>query len=439
MKVPGPQAPVEYRIGCTSCNARFDSVDSGICPSCGDRVIVRYDQTSRISQFERDVRGMWRYRRLLPVTLDLPIVTIGEGDTPLVRSCQIGPSLGLKNLYFKLESLNPTGSFKDRIASLMVSRFSAQGVDTFLTITSGNAGSAVAAYAARAGIRCIILQLAEAPVSKGLQAHAYGASVVVLKGIHEAPENLRRAFATMLEIGNAERWPIAVMSHFYDPLNVEAYKTISFEICDELQGKAPDYVYVPVGGGGLFSASWKGFKEFHELGRISRVPRLIPVQPRGAASVAVGFNQGKNDAMEVEARTSISGVGGAYSSDGSLIIASLDETGAHCSCPSDGETHEAQSWLARAEGIFAEPAGAISVAGLISDVAKKRISRDSIAVCLITGCGFKDREVAEKLFAPATLPSIHINELNNLPAVLRDAPSHIKGVGATDPTGSSRL
>ena len=406
-----------YRIDCSACGGEFASVDSGCCSKCGGRVQVLYDLDRVPASFAAAGCDMWDYRALLPVEADLSIITMGEGRTPLVISRTIGPALGIKQLYFKLETCNPTGSFKDRIASLMLSRYAHQGVATMLIITSGNAGSAVAAYAARARIRCIAVQMAEAPPSKRLQLHAYGALVVLLDGIKDSPGNLELAFTGLLEVGRSRGWPVSVMAHYYDPINVEAYKTISFEICDRL-GDDPFDVYVPVGGGGLFAAMAKGFKEYAQLGRIAERPRMVVVQPAGASSVAAGFDQGQDDAVRVEPNTAVSGVGGAYSLDGSLIIDSLRATGGHCCGPTDEQTHQAQVRLAGEEGIFAEPAGALSVAGLINDVKEKGLDHDRPVVCVITGSGFKDQEAAQRLFNSKQTPMVHVREIEKIPSIV---------------------
>jgi len=404
-----------WTIKCPVCKVDFKTVDSGICGACGTRLVVSYAASSR--QRESNTlsgRGLWRYRHLLPVSDDLTPITMGEGDTPLVRSCWIGPSVGFKELYFKLEFCNPTGSFKDRIASLMVSRWASEGVSTLLCITSGNAGSAIAAYGTRAGLRSIILYLAEAPPSKSLQMHAYGASVLVLEGISESPGNLNRVFSDMFALGRSHNWGVVVMSHRFDPINVEAYKTIAFEICDELQTSRPDVLYSPVGGGGLFAAIWKGFGE-HDTSRYEPYkPRMIAVQPAGAASVAAGIADGKDDAVPVPVNSRISGVSAPHSSDGNLVIKAIKETGGHCSCPTDDEIYQAQSQLAEKEGLFAEPAGAVAVAGFIKDASEGRIDTNNRVVCIVSASGFKDSEAATRLFMNQSIKTIRFDELDRI-------------------------
>jgi len=163
---------------------------------------------------------------------------------------------------------------------------------------------------------------------------------------------------------------------------------------------------------------WKGFKEFKRLGRISHIPSMVAVQPAGAASVAKGFDNDKAGAERVVPETQISGVGGSYTSDGDLIINALKKTGGHCCSPDDQQCYAAQTWLARGEGIFAEPAGALSVAAAIQDARSNRLSGQRRVVCVITGSGFKDREAAERLFTPQEVPSLCVGELDRIPSFL---------------------
>jgi len=396
---------------CTGCGAGFASAESGSCVQCSAPLEMHY---ARAGLAGPAGPGMWRYADLLPVEPGTSIVSMGEGATPTVRSCSIGPSHGVRNLFFKLESCNPTGSFKDRIASLLVTRLAAEGKRTILSLTAGNAGSSVAAYAARAGMRAIVLFVAEAPRSRRLQMHAYGATVLNLDGFEAEPGNLGRVFADMFALARSQRWGLALTCHRYDPVSVEAYKTVAFEICHDLGGLTPGCVYVPVGSGGLFGGISKGFREYLARGRSTRMPCLVAVQPEGASPVSAGLRQEKEDALAIRPRSAIAGVTSAYTSDGRLVIRGLRQTGGHCSCPADSETYEAQRRLASEEGIFAEPAGAIAVAGLLRDVREGRIDRGETIVCVITGSGFKEQETADRLFMRDPIPQIRFDEIPRL-------------------------
>lgn len=365
-------------------------------------------------------RGLWQYKELLPVPSDLPLVTMGEGGTPLVKSCRIGPELGIEKLYFKLESCNPTGSFKDRIASMMVSRYAADGVQVIICATSGNAGSAIAAYAARADMNSVVLYLSEAPRNKQLQIHAYGSALIHLVGINENPANLAAAFENLTSFAREQGWGVALMSNRYDPINVEAYKTIAFEICEQLDSEAPGYMYIPVGGGGLFGASYKGFWECRDRNWASSMPRMVAVQPEGAASVFAGLERGLDQALPVITKSKISGVVASYTSDGDLVIQGIRDTNGHCSCPNDEETYAAQVRLAKCEGIFAEPAGAITIAALVKDVEARRIDPSKKIVCLISSSGFKDREIADQLFMPSSIANVRFDQLGDLRTLIQE-------------------
>tara|TARA_Y100000588_G_C14262192_1_gene928131 strand:+ start:2317 stop:3501 length:1185 start_codon:yes stop_codon:yes gene_type:complete len=370
---------------------------SGIC-NCGQRAKVIYPQVMDSPPlFLSGENSMWRYRATLPLGTDVDLVTMGEGGTPLVSSESLGPAAGLGELYFKLESCNPTGSFKDRIASLMVSQFQHEGVTGCIAVTTGNAGSAMAAYCARAGIKLVVGYLATAPPAKRMQMHAYGATVIEVSGIEEAPENLERLFDGCLELCQRRSWPMCWMAHRYNPLTVEAYKTVAYELIDDL-GLVPDYIYVPCANAALFSAIYKGFLEYRDWGRIDRVPRMVPVQPANAAPLLAGYEQGAEDAVRVTARTCVSGAGNAYAPDGVLALRAVRESGGHCAVVTDEQTLDTEVQLGKQEGIFSEPAGALPVAAVLCDVQAGRIPAGSTAACVITGSGFKEPKVVDQMF-----------------------------------------
>ena len=321
-----------------------------------------------------------RYRELLPLTERTPVITLGEGDTPLVRSRRLGPRLGCPDLYFKLESCNPTGSFKDRGMVVAVAKALEEGQRAVLCASTGNTAASAAAYAAHCGLRSYIF-IPQGYVARGklAQAIAFGAVIVALEGNFDDALRLARQVAAA--------HPIALVNSV-NTHRLEGQKTAAFEIVDEL-GDAPDMVFIPVGNAGNISAYWMGFVQYHRLGRARRLPRMMGFQAEGAAPIVRG--QPVEDPQTVATAIRIGNPASWH-----LAVAARDESGGVIAAVSDDEILEAYRLLAQEEGIFAEPASAAAVAGLIKVASQQDLSRQRI-VCIITGSGLKDPETAETI------------------------------------------
>ena len=322
-----------------------------------------------------------RYGSHLPLTADTPLLTRGEGDTPLVRSRHIGPEIGVENLYFKMEGCNPTGSFKDRGMVVAVAKAMEAGHTTILCASTGNTSASAAAYGAAAGIETVVL-VPRADIAEGKlsQAIAYGARVVMLDGNFDQALNIAR--------GLAESYDVSLVTSV-NPFRIEGQKTAAFEVVDGL-GDAPDLLYIPVGNAGNITAYWKGFREYAAAGKSSRLPRMMGFEAEGAAPIATG------KPVEVP-QTVASAIRIGNPASWSAAVAARDESGGDISTVSDPEILEAYKMLARREGIFCEPASAASVAGLLKDVRSGSVLPESVVVCVITGNGLKDPSVARDL------------------------------------------
>jgi threonine synthase len=319
-----------------------------------------------------------RYRDWLPVSEATPTLDLSEGSTPLVRSQNLGPALGLKRLYFKYEGLNPTGSFKDRGMVVAVAKALEQRAKVLVCASTGNTSASAAAYAASARLRAIVVVPAgEIALNKLAQALMYGAKVVALRG------NFDTALAAVREL--AASYPV-VLVNSVNPYRLEGQKTAAFEIVDEL-GEAPDYVVLPVGNAGNITAYWKGFKEYQAEGRSSVLPRMVGAQAEGAAPIVQGrvFEKPKTVASAIK-------IGNPASWEGATMA--RDESGGLIDTVSDSEILRAQVQLAATEGLFAEPASCAPLALLFRLVREGRIERDSTTVVVLTGNGLKDPEAA---------------------------------------------
>jgi threonine synthase len=325
-----------------------------------------------------------RYREHLPVGPATPEIDLHEGSTPLVPSRNIGRALGLKHLYFKYEGLNPTGSFKDRGMVVAVAKALEAGHRVLMCASTGNTSASMAAYAARAGVRAIVVvPSGEIALNKLSQALMYGAKVVALKG----------TFDTALEAVRdlTSRYPVALMNSV-NPNRLEGQKTAAFEIIDVL-GDAPDYLMLPVGNAGNITAYWKGFREYHAAGRSTRLPRMVGAQAEGAAPIVNG-----HPVAEPKTVASAIRIGNPASWEGAT--SARDESGGMIAAVSDTEILAAQIQLANSEGLFAEPASAAPLALLVRLVREGKIESDSTTVVVLTGSGLKDPDAALKNVEP---------------------------------------
>jgi threonine synthase len=340
-------------------------------------------------------------------------VTLGEGNTPLVASQRLGPSLGVAQLFFKLESSNPTGSFKDRFAAAQVEAMRAAGQRTCLTASSGNTGSALAAYCARGGIRCHLFVNEETPGGKVLQARAYGATVYRVAGYGSDPAATADVDARLQSAASERGFPFVVSAFRYCPEAMARLEGISGELVEQL-GAVPHHVFVPVGGGGLLAAVWRGFRRLRASGWIRRLPRMHAVQPHGNPTLHRAWEAGARDVGPVVSTTRISGLIVPFDVDGSLALEAVYDSEGRVVAVEDEAIWAAQRELAAVEGIYAEPAGATALAGLRAEAGSGRIAAAERVVCLVTGHGFKDAGAVEIAAAGNPLRSVTAAELSAL-------------------------
>ncbi len=325
-----------------------------------------------------------RYREHLPVGPNTPDVDLHEGSTPLVPSRNIGRALGISRLFFKYEGLNPTGSFKDRGMVVAVAKALEAGSRVLMCASTGNTSASMAAYAARMGVRAIVVvPSGEIAMNKLSQALMYGAKVVALKG------NFDTALDAVREL--ASRYPVALMNSI-NPDRLQGQKTAAFEIVDDL-GDAPDYLMLPVGNAGNITAYWKGFREYHSTGRSTRLPRMVGAQADGAAPIVTGHPIALPRTVASAIR-----IGNPASWEGAT--SARDESGGLIAAVTDTEILSAQIRLANTEGLFAEPASAAPLALLFRLVMEGKIEKDSTTVVVLTGSGLKDPDAALKNVEP---------------------------------------
>lgn len=332
------------------------------------------------------------YREYLPVSDDTPVVTLHEGNTPLIKadnlSKTIAPDKNLQ-LYLKYEGLNPTGSFKDRGMTMAISKAKENGKEAVICASTGNTSASAAAYAARAGMRAyVILPKGAVALGKLSQAMVYGAKIIALMG------NFDDALTVVREIG--ERYPVEVVNSV-NPYRIEGQKTAAFEICDYL-GHAPDFHFLPVGNAGNITAYWKGYKEYFQKGKVKNTPRMIGFQAEGAAPIVKGFPIKNPQTIATAIK-----IGNPYSWQPALQAAK--ESNGTIDAVSDEEILNAYKLVASTEGVFCEPASAASIAGVIKMYKKGLFKGNEVIVCTLTGNGLKDPDTVIKASEkPVELP-----------------------------------
>ena len=327
---------------------------------------------------KRPGRPHWRgvveeYRQFLPVSADTPVVTLGEGATPLLPAPRLGERVGAR-VFLKYEGLNPTGSFKDRGMTMAISKAVEDGARAVVCASTGNTSASAAAYAARAGLTCaVLIPAGHIALGKLAQALIHGAKVLQIRG------NFDDALEIVRDLG--ERAAVTVVNSV-NPFRIEGQKTGAFEIVDVL-GEAPDYHFIPVGNAGNITAYWKGYLEYREAGRSSSLPAMMGFQAAGAAPIVEGHPIDSPETVATAIR-----IGKPASWYGATAAAS--ESGGTIAAVTDEEILEAYRYLAAEESVFCEPASAASVAGLL----KAGVPAGSTVVCVLTGHGLKDPDIA---------------------------------------------
>jgi threonine synthase len=318
-----------------------------------------------------------RYREYLPVTDKTPVITLNEGNTPLIYAEKLSKLTKCK-IYLKYEGLNPTGSFKDRGMTMAISKAVEKKFKAVVCASTGNTSASAAAYSGRAGLDCIVvIPNGKIALGKLAQAMMHGAKVFAVQG------NFDEALNVVRELG--EKHPIEIVNSI-NPFRIEGQKTAAFEVVEQLDG-VPDYLAIPVGNAGNITAYWKGFKEYFERKIISTLPKMIGFQAEGAAPIVLGHAVEKPETIATAIRI---GNPASWKS----AVAAAEESAGSISIVTDDEILEAYKLVAKLEGVFCEPASAASIAGVLKKVKAGKLRDGSVIVCVLTGHGLKDPDTA---------------------------------------------
>ena len=377
-------------LKCTVCGQIFDSsLIQTYCQDCKAPLFAQYNVTIARRQIDRNEigkrsRGMWRWRELLPIIDPDNRISLGEGDTPLLKLPRLGKHLGLQNLYLKDESLNPTGSFKARGLAAAVSKAKELGVKKIIIPTAGNAGGAMAAYAARAGMQACIYMPKDTPLANVEESRITGGLVILVDGLISDAARMATARAT------EEGW--FDVSTFKEPYRVEGKKVMGYELAEGFGWNLPEVIIYPTGGGTGLVGMWKAFEEMEALGWLEsrERPRMVSVQSEGCAPIVLAYEKGaKSCDYWNGAQTIASGLRVPKSFADFLILQEIRESHGTAIAVSDSTILQAQKQLASMEGIFAAPEGAATLAALMKLVESGWVKPDERIVIFNTGSGLK--------------------------------------------------
>ena len=373
---------------CSKCQSVYPKgKPHGLC-RCGSPLLVEYDLKAARTGFSRDslpgrAPNMWRYAEMLPVQQSGNIITLGEGFTPLIKADRLGRELGLRNLYIKEESSNPTGSFKARGLCAAVSMARELGIRKLAIPSAGNAAGAMAAYGAHAGLESFIFMPADTPVANIREAEVFGAHVTLVKGL------ITDCGKIVAERKANEGW--YDVSTLKEPYRIEGKKTMGYEVAEQFGWELPDVILYPTGGGTGMIGMWKAFREMEALGWIgSRRPRMVTVQSDGCAPIVRAFQSNQNSAEPwQDARTIASGLRVPRAVGDFLILQALRESRGNAVAVPDADLIEAMKLCGRLEGLFLCPEGAACLPALGKLVRDGWISPDEKVVVFNTGTGLK--------------------------------------------------
>ena len=377
-------------LRCRECAKEYQPSLKYVCEECFGPLDVVYDYEKislRREDFSERPKSIWRYFELLPIANSSNIVNLEAGYTPLQKSVRLAEQIGLKELYIKNDTVNPTYSFKDRPASIGVSKAVELQLDAVGCASTGNLAGATAAYAARAGIPCFVFIPHDIEKAKVTQALAYGAKILSIEGTYDD--------ANRLAAQAAEAYRLGIVNINMRPYYTEGSKTLALEVSEQLGWQAPDHVIIPVGSGAMLHSICKGFEELVTIGLLDEVKtKITAAQPSGCAPIVDAFKRGETEVTPVESPNTIAkSLAIGEPGDGFYALKKIREYRGYADDATNQEIIEAVLLLARTEGIFAEPAGGVPIAVLKKLVEDGKIDRNEKVVCYVTGNGLKTPEL----------------------------------------------
>jgi len=377
-------------LKCRDCGKTYPPSKIFLCEKCFGALDVIYDYDSielTKSALKKRRKTLWRYKELLPITNESCIIDLGAGFTPLHKATKLAKLLKLKELYIKDDSVNPTYSFKDRPASVAVSKALELNYKAVGCASTGNLAAATAAHAAKAGLPCYVFIPNNTELNKIVQAAAYGANIISVKGTYDN--------ANILAFQAADIYDLAIVNVNVRPYYVEGSKTLAFEVCEQLEWETPDHVIIPMASGALLNAICKGFEELQKIGFIKKSKiKVTGAQAEGCAPIVNAFKSNSNDVTPIEKPNTIAkSLAIGDPGDGNYAIKRIKSSGGTAESVNDQEIIDAIKLLAKTEGVFTEPAGGVTIAALKKLVENGFINSDERIICYVTGNGLKTTEI----------------------------------------------
>lgn len=374
---------INFQLKCITCNRAYAAVPMYKCAECNGVLDLVYDYESVQSN---TIENHKQLKQQLIFHDDKTDQIMGEGNTPLLALKEVGHLMGIDKLFGKAEFLNPTGSFKDRPVAAGIKKATQFGYDKVIVASSGNGASAVSAYAAKYGMKSLVIVPENTPTEKVMQSKFYGSQIIKIKGPYSNSFNLALQVAEKFNLYN-------LTTTFINPYTLEGDKGVAFEMHDQMDAW-PDYIVVPIGAGPLLVGTYKGFLEMKRVLKLNKkLPKMVGVQATGCAPIARAFQEGKSEVIAEDSPQTIAGGIGdglkGYAEDGTYTLEVIRKSGGLCVAVNDDEILEAQKLLAEKEGIFVEPSAATSLAAVNKIKKDQSIKNQSIAL-LLTGHGLKD-------------------------------------------------
>jgi len=377
-------------LRCVKCNYLNEPSILYQCIKCSSSLDVEYyyeELFENVQSFHSSGNGIWKYRNLLPVKNDIEPVTLGEGNTPFLKSSSLGKISGVDQAYLKVESVNPTLSFKDRPLSVALTVSKQFGIEKVTTASTGNTGVAAAAYSARAGTPCKIYVPKRTPKEKLRMMEIYGAEIQLIDG------NFSDAYKIAGEAAIENNW-FNLTSTFLNPYAIEGDKTLAYELYEQY-GEVPDWIIIPIGAGPLLVSCYKGFKELMCAGKVDKLPKMAGVQAENCSPIvrAFDFQISEVEPWFENGKTIASGIADpltSYPNDGTRTLHTIRESGGVAIAVNEEKIKYYQMLLSKEEGIFVEPASITAVAAMESMKDRDLLEKQQSVVSVVTGHGVKD-------------------------------------------------
>ena len=399
---------VRTSLQCRECGKEYPTAFKYICEDCFGPLDVKYT-FPKIDKnvFTNREKNYWRYFELLPIEDKKNIISLDAGMTPLTKAESLGNALGLKNLFIKNDSVNPTFSFKDRPAGVAISKAKEFGLTAVGCASTGNLASATAAHAAKGGFPCHVFAPSNIEMAKIAQALSYGANYVAVDGTYDDANRIAAKIGDSKGIGIVN---INMRSHY-----VEGSKTLAYEVAEQLDWQVPDQLIIPVGSGAMLNAICKGFEELQQVSLLDSVSNMhmIAAQPHGCAPIVDAFKRNSNDVIPVENPDTVAkSLAIGDPGDGRYVLKRLKQYNGFAEECNNKEILDAIILLAKTEGIFTEPAGGVSVSVLQKMVEQGKIDKNDTVVCYVTGNGLKATESIMEVLEKPNVIKANLSEVS---------------------------